>query len=64
MDGTTTTNTMASLIENFTPMVTSIFGWIETICETIVSQPFLLLTVGFLVVGGAVGIFGRLLSRS
>ena len=29
----------------------------------IVGQPILLLTVGFLFVGGCVGIFGRLLSR-
>lgn len=55
---------MADLITTFTPMVEWIFTTVGTICTTIVGQPLLLLTVGFLVVGGAIGIFGRLLSRS
>ena len=57
-------NTMASLIADLSTVVTAVFGWIATICTTIVSQPLLLLTVGFLVLGGAIGIFGRLLSRN
>lgn len=54
---------MADLITNFTPMVANIFTWVGTVCDTIVSEPLLLMTTGFLVVGGVVGIFGRLLSR-
>ena len=46
-------NTMASLIADLSTVVTAVFGWIATICTTIVSQPLLLLTVGFLVLGGA-----------
>lgn len=38
--------------------------WITTIATTIVSTPLLLFTVGFLFLGGCIGIFGRLLSRN
>lgn len=62
--GEGTVSGMQGLINNFAPMVTSIFGWVSTVCDTIVSEPLLLMTVGFLVIGGTVGIFGRLLSRS
>ncbi len=54
---------MQALITNFTPMITSIFEWVGDVCSTIVGEPLLLMTTGFLVVGGVVGIFGRLLSR-
>lgn len=54
---------MQALITSFTPMVTSIFGWVSKVCATIVGEPLLLMTVGFLVIGGTIGIFGRLLSR-
>ena len=56
--------TMASLIADLSTVVTAVFGWIATIASTIVSTPLLLLTTGFLVLGGAIGIFGRLLSRN
>lgn len=56
--------TMASLISELSTVVTAVFGWVGTIASTIVSTPLLLLTTGFLVLGGAIGIFGRLLSRN
>lgn len=56
--------TMASLISELSTVVTAVFGWVATIASTIVSTPLLLLTTGFLVLGGAIGIFGRLLSRN
>lgn len=56
--------TMASLITELSTVVTAVFGWVGTIASTIVSTPLLLLTTGFLVLGGAIGIFGRLLSRN
>lgn len=56
-------NTMASLLGDLSTVVTSVFGWVGTVCSTIVEEPLLLLTTGFLVLGGAVGIFGRLLGR-
>lgn len=57
-------NTMASLIADLSTVVTAVFGWVGTVASTIVSTPLLLLTTGFLVLGGAIGIFGRLLSRN
>ena len=58
------TNPMAELLTSITTIITSIFTWIGTIATTITSTPLLLLTVGFLMLGGAIGIFGRLLSRN
>lgn len=55
---------MAALITELSSVVTAIFGWVGTVAETIVSTPLLLITTGFLVLGGAIGIFGRLLSKN
>lgn len=57
-------NTMSSLLSDLGLVVTQVFTWVGTIATTIVSTPLLLLTTGFLVLGGAIGIFGRLLSRN
>lgn len=54
---------MANLLEQVGLVATEIFEMVGTVCSTIVSEPLLLLTTGFLVVGGVVGIFGRLLSK-
>lgn len=58
------TITMASLLADLSTVVTSVFTWVGTVAETITTTPILLLCTGFLVLGGAVGIFGRLLSRN
>lgn len=55
---------MSTLITDFGSIATAIFDQIGTICDTIVSNPLLLFTTGFLFLGGCVGIFGRLLSRN
>lgn len=55
---------MEGLIGQLTTIATAVFGWVGNVATTIVGQPILLLTTGFLVVGAAVGIFGRLLSRN
>ena len=60
---TATTSTMATLLEQLGTVVTETLGWVGEAVETIVASPFLLLTTGILVLGGAVGILGRLLSR-
>lgn len=57
-------NTMADLLTTLMAVVTQCFTVVGTICSTIVGQPLLLLTVGFLFLGGCIGIFGRLLSRN
>lgn len=56
--------TMATLLADLSLVVTKVFAWVGTIAETITSTPLLLLCTGFLVLGGAIGIFGRLLSRN
>lgn len=56
-------NTMAKLLSELASVVTAVLGYVGNVCETIVSQPVLLLTMGILLLGGAIGIFGRLLSR-
>ena len=55
---------MTSLITSLGQVATGIWSQISTIAQTIVDTPLLLFTVGFLFVGGAIGIFGRLLSRN
>jgi hypothetical protein len=58
------TGTMQSLLTQLGLVVTQVFTWVGTVATTIVNTPLLLLTTGFLVLGGAIGIFGRLLSRN
>ena len=55
---------MSALLTSLATIVTSIVGWVGNVASTIVDTPILLLTTGFLVLGGAVGIFGRLLSKN
>lgn len=54
---------MATLLSDLGTVVTETLGWVGEAVSTIVSTPFLLLTTGILVLGGAIGIIGRLLSR-
>jgi hypothetical protein len=55
---------MASLISDLGTIVTAIMTHVGTVASTIVGTPLLLLTTGFLFLGGAIGIFGRLLSKN
>lgn len=54
---------MSELLTQLTTVGSSVLTYVASVCATIVAQPLLLLTVGFLFVGGCVGVFGRLLSR-
>ena len=56
-------DSMAALLSQLGEVVTAILGYVGNICTTITAQPILLLTMGILLIGGAIGIFGRLLSR-
>lgn len=60
---TTTTMTMDDLISTLSKVVTGALGWVGQAVDTITGNPFILITAGFLVLGGAIGILGRLLSR-
>ena len=53
----------ASYYVSFGSFATPRLTFVASVCSTITSEPLLLLTVGFLFIGGVIGIFGRLLSR-
>lgn len=55
---------MASLLSSLGEVVTAVMGYVGDICTTIIGQPLLLMTTGFLLIGGCIGIFGRLLSKN
>lgn len=59
-----TPDPMADLISSLGTIITAIMSHVGTVASTIVSTPLLLLTTGFLFLGGAIGIFGRLLSKN
>lgn len=56
--------TMSSLMSEAATVVSNTLGWVGDAVNTITSHPFLLATFGILMLGGAVGIMGRLLSRN
>lgn len=55
---------MSALLGQASTVITSVLGWVSDVCSKIVSEPFLLVTFGFLMLGGTIGIIGRLLSRN
>jgi len=54
---------MGALLAQLKLVVAAVLQYVGDICSTIAGQPILLLTMGILLIGGAIGIFGRLLSR-
>lgn len=56
-------NAMATLISNIQLVVTFIFTNIATALSTITESPLLIFTMGFLVVGGCVGLISRMLRK-
>ena len=55
---------MSDLLTSLGSVVTACLGYVGNICTTIVGQPLLLMTTGLLLLGGCIGIFGRLLSKN
>lgn len=55
---------MQALITQLGDVVTAVLGWAGDVATTIVSTPLLLMTTGVLMLGAAIGIFGRLLSKN
>ena len=47
---------MAALLTSLGEVVTAILGYVGDICATITAQPILLLTMGILLIGGAIGL--------
>lgn len=54
---------MSGLLTELGSVVTSTLEWVGDAVNTIVTNPLLLLTTGVLMLGAAIGIIGRLLSR-
>lgn len=54
---------MQTLLTDLGEVVTQVLGWVPDVVNTIVSNPFLLITTGVLMLGATVGIIGRLVSR-
>lgn len=54
---------MQALITDLGAVVTAVLGYVGDIADTIVQEPLLLMTTGILLLGGAIGIFGRMLSK-
>lgn len=57
-------NAMTGLLTDLGTVVTEVLAWVGDVAAIIVSTPLLLFTTGFLALGGAIGIFGRLLSKN
>ncbi len=55
--------TMQQFMTTLSTIADGIWTQVTKVCEFIIATPLLCFTVGFLLVGGAVGIVGRLISR-
>lgn len=55
---------MADLLTTLGSVATKALAVVGEVVTTIVDTPLLLMTTGFLFLGGAIGILGRLLSKS
>lgn len=64
LEATTTPAPVSQVLSQSGDVVTSMLGWVVDVGNTIVNNGILFLTVGILVLGGVIGIFGRLLSRN
>lgn len=57
-------NTMSTLLTDLGTVATSVLDAVGDVVGTITGNPYLLLTTGVLFLGAAIGILGRLLSKS
>mgnify|MGYP003234753301 CR=1 FL=1 len=46
---------MGALLKDLGTVVTAVMGYVGDICSTIIGQPLLLMTTGFLLIGGCIG---------
>ena len=61
---TETATSMSGLLGNWGTVASEVLSTVGDVATKIVSTPILLMTTGILFLGGAIGIFGRLLSKS
>lgn len=64
LEAVTTPVPVSQVLSQAGDVVSSMLGWVVDVGNTIVNNGILFLTVGILVLGGVIGIFGRLLSRN
>ncbi len=57
------TSAMTEFLSTMTEVATWLFGQVTTVGNTIMDTPYLLVGTGIFLVGGAIGIFGRLLTK-
>ena len=55
---------VSQILSDSGEVVTTMLGWITNVANTVVSNGVIFVTVGILLLGGTIGIFGRLLSRN
>ena len=55
---------MQALLSDLGTVATKVISVVGDVASTIVDTPILLMTTGILFLGAAIGIFGRLLSKS
>lgn len=55
---------LADLLTQLGLVVTAVLNWAGNVATTIIETPLLLVTTGVLMLGAAIGIFGRLLSKN
>lgn len=61
---TTTPAPVSQVLSQAGDVITSMLGWVVDVGNTIVNNGILFVTTGILILGGVVGIFGRLLSKN
>lgn len=55
---------MSEMLADLGIVATNVLTYVGNVAETIVATPLLLMTTGVLFLGAAVGILGRMLSKS
>lgn len=62
MEGTTTT--LSALFTLIGGNVSTVLGWVTSVCTTIIDTPLLAMSLVYFCIGGAAGLVGRLLSKN
>lgn len=58
------TTTLATLFQTLGGQVSTVLGWVGSVATTIIDTPLLSMSLVFFIIGGSVGILGRLLSKN
>ncbi len=61
---TTTPVPMTDVLSSAGTVVSQILSWVGDVANVVAGTPIIFMTVGIMLLGAAIGIFGRLLSRN